>query len=147
VDDTPTAAVTDLYLEMKQRSQVPMLHTSARVDQDREIMVPWLHTMCSSLVWSARALNLIDAERAASNDRKRLRHAAKKLGISEFLAVKPDAKFRCRIPIGTRSETSSSRRCARIADVGGASPGASRLSWGYDSLSATYQWYLLVFRA
>lgn len=103
----PTAAVTDLYLEMKQGSQVPVLHTSARVDQDREFMVTWLHTMCSSLVWSARALNLIDAERAASNDRKRLRQAAKKLGISEFLAVKPDAKFR-----GEKSE----RKRARVKE-------------------------------
>lgn len=95
----PTAAVTDYYLEMREGSDIPVLHTSAKVvtsDADREgpLMVTWVHVLCSSLVWSARALNLIDAERATSDDRRRLREAARQLHINEFLRVTSDAKFR-----------------------------------------------------
>ncbi len=100
----PTAVVTDLYLEMRQGSEVPVLHTSARVDHDPTLMVSWVLTMCSALVWAARALNLIDADRATSNDRNRLRQAAKNLGICEFLAVKSEAKFR-----GEKSERNRAR--------------------------------------
>ncbi len=90
----PTAAVTDMYLEMREGNDIPVLHTTARTDLDGSSMATWLHVLCSSLVWSARALNLIDAERASSNDRRRLRDAAKTLRIDEFLRVTEDAKFR-----------------------------------------------------
>jgi Family of unknown function (DUF5677) len=98
----PTAAVTDLYLEMRRGSEIPTLHTTARYDRD--FMTTWLHVMCSSLVWSARALNLVDSRRAKSGDRQRLRIAAKRLHTDEFLAVKPDATFR-----GKKSERKRAR--------------------------------------
>jgi hypothetical protein len=88
----PTAAVADLYLTVPPGAERRVLRTSAQFDG--EFMTTWLHMMCSSLVWSARALNLIDAERARSSDRKTLRDTAQKLRIGEFLAVTPDAKFR-----------------------------------------------------
>ncbi|MGI8666478.1 MAG: DUF5677 domain-containing protein [Jatrophihabitans sp.] len=88
----PTAAVTDMYLEMKPTAVRPTLHTTARYAND--LMTTWLHVLCASLVWSARALNLIDATRTKSGDRQRLRIAARTLGITEFLAVTNDAKFR-----------------------------------------------------
>jgi hypothetical protein len=90
----PTAAVTDMYLEMREGNDIPVLHTTARTDLDGPSMVTWLHVLCSSLVWSARALNLIDAERASSNERRRLRDAAKTLHVNEFLRVTQNAKFR-----------------------------------------------------
>lgn len=58
-----------------------------------------MHFLCSSLVWSARALNFIDDQRAKTEDRRRLRDAAKKLRIAEYLRVAEDAKFR-----GARAE-------------------------------------------
>lgn len=90
----PTAAVTDMYLEMREGSDIPVLHTTARADPEGPSTVTWLHALCSSLVWSARALNLIDDQRAATRDRQRLRDAAKTLHIGEFLRVTEDAKFR-----------------------------------------------------
>lgn len=89
----PTAAVTDLYLELKPGSDIPTLHTTAHVETD-DLMVTWVHILCSSLVWSARALNFIDDQRDKTEDRQRLRDAAKKLRIAEYLRVSEDAKFR-----------------------------------------------------
>src|SRR6185437_5808519 len=106
----PTAAVTDFYLEMREGEAQPVLHTKARIPPDEDLMVTWTHMMCATLVWSARALNLIDAERAKSDDRKRLREAAKTLGINEFLRVTKDAKFR-----GRQSER---RRSRALTDSG-----------------------------
>jgi len=90
----PTAATTDLYLRMRPGSPHPTLATSPTYSIDE--MMPWLHVMCSSLVWSARALNLIDHKRAQSADRRRIRAAAKRLGIHEFLVVTPAAVDRGR---------------------------------------------------
>jgi len=89
----PTAAVTDYYLEMRDGSDIPVLHTTAKTSDEGPLLVTWVHVLCSSLVWSARALDLID-ERSSSNDRRRLRDAAKQLHINEFLGVTPDATFR-----------------------------------------------------
>lgn len=87
MDAHPTAAVTDMYLEMREGNDIPVLHTTARTDLDGPSMVTLSHVLCSSLVWSARALN-----RASSNDRKRLRDAAKTLHVIEFLR---SARTRC----------------------------------------------------
>lgn len=100
----PTAAVTDLYLELKPGSDTPTLHTTAHVETERDLMVTWVHILCSSLVWSARALNFIDDQRAKTEDRRRLRDAAKKLRITEYLRVTEDAKFR-----GARAERQRAR--------------------------------------
>jgi len=90
----PTAAVTDYYLEIREGAAIPVLHTTAKTGDEGPLLVTWVHILCSSLVWSARALNLIDADRASSTDRGRLRDAARELGINEFLGVTPNAKFR-----------------------------------------------------
>lgn len=100
----PTAMVTDLYLELKPGVEFPTLHTSAQVDDNEDFTAAWLFVLCSSLVWSARALNLIDHKRARSGDRTRLRQAAKRLNIDEYLEVKADAKFR-----GQKSEQRRTR--------------------------------------
>jgi len=100
----PTAAVTDLYLELKPGSDIPTLHTTAHVETERDLMVIWVHILCSSLVWSARALNFIDDQRAKTEDRRRLRDAAKQLRIAEYLRVTEDAKFR-----GARAERQRAR--------------------------------------
>lgn len=98
----PTAIVTNLYLELKPGAEFPTLHTTAQVDEN--FTASWLFVLCSSLVWSARALNLIDPKRARSRDRTRLRQAAKRLNIDEYLKVKEAAKFR-----GQKSEQRRTR--------------------------------------
>jgi len=79
---------------MRDGSDIPVLHTTAKTSDEGPLLVTWVHVLCSSLVWSARALNLIHTERSSSNDRRRLRDAAKELHINEFLRVTPDATFR-----------------------------------------------------
>jgi hypothetical protein len=98
----PTAVVTDLYVELRDGDDLPTLHNTAHYDD--EFLISWLHIMCSSLIWSARALNLIDARRAQTGDRQRLRDWATKLRITEFLAITPEAKFR-----GQRAERQRAR--------------------------------------
>ncbi len=90
----PTTVVTDLYLELKPGSDIPTLHTTAHDGGEGDLMVTWVHILCSSLVWSARALNFIDDQRAKTEDRRRLRDAAKRLRIAEYLRVTEDARFR-----------------------------------------------------
>jgi hypothetical protein len=90
----PSAHIVDLYLAINPNTELPILHTTAQYGDDRDYMITWLHILCSTLVWAARALNLINAERARSADRKRLRDAAAALKIAEFLRVTEEAKFR-----------------------------------------------------
>jgi hypothetical protein len=90
----PSAHIADLYLVLREADQVPLLGTEPNYENDRMFIVGYLHILCSSLVWSARALNLIDSERANSDERQRLRGMAAELKIPEFLVVTPEAKFR-----------------------------------------------------
>lgn len=91
----PTAMVADLYLNLPEGAGVPTLLRTPK-DEDGEFMLPWIHIMCSTLVWAARTLNLIDSKRARNGDRQRLRNAAKQLRITEMLTAKPDALERGR---------------------------------------------------
>lgn len=88
----PTALVCDLYAHLPDDRDVPMLLRSPNLEPD--FMAPWLHVMCSSLVWSARSLNMIDDSRKESGTRERLRRAARELRIVERISVTPDAAFR-----------------------------------------------------
>lgn len=90
----PSAHIVELYLTLDPETDLPVLRTTADYGQDRDFIVAYLHILCSSLVWAARALNLIDSQRANTSDRQRLRDAAKQLKIVESLAVTPTAKFR-----------------------------------------------------
>lgn len=85
----PTAMVTDLYLTLAEGAEIPTLRTVPKDEAD--FMLPWIHIMCSSLVWAARALNLIDAKRSSNGDRTRLRGAARELRIVEMLLATPEA--------------------------------------------------------
>lgn len=86
----PTAAITDYYMELPDGAAIPTLRDTPKLEP--EFMRTWLHITCSSLVWSARILNLKDAERASKPaERHRLRKAAERLGIPEFLEAKPGA--------------------------------------------------------
>lgn len=119
----PTAAVTDLYLELKPGSDIPTLHTTAHVETERDLMVTRVHILCSSLVWSARALNFIDDQRAKTEDRRRLRDASKKLRIAEYLRVTEDAAFRGARAERQRARTMQNDQSPRVGRARGPSDG------------------------
>jgi hypothetical protein len=86
----PTAMVADLYLHLPEGANRPTLLRTTK-DENGDFMLPWLHIMCSTLVWAARTLNLIDKSRSRSGDRQRLREAAAQLRITEMLTAKDEA--------------------------------------------------------
>jgi hypothetical protein len=86
------------YLELPDGADVPTLRPTPKLE--KEFMWTWLHVLCSSMVWSARILNLQDSNRAKVRDeRNRLRIAADRLGIPPFLKAKQNAIHR-----GAKSE-------------------------------------------
>ncbi len=86
----PTARIVDKYLQSSDDGQE--LDSLRQIPEQDDPNI-WVHFLAYSMVWAARAVDFIDAERT---HRSELRAAASALGIPAVLKLSEDARRRTR---------------------------------------------------